>query len=377
MERIHREQFRRCVMLHGGDHRVRRLSCREQFLCMSFAQMTFRDSLRDIESCLNARPELRYHMGFRNRIARSTLADANESRDFRIYADLGQKLIAKARKLYAGEELELDLTNAAYALDSTTVTVSLGLFPWARFKKGMAGVKVHTQLDLRGSIPAFVDITAQRVHDINFLDRITPEPDAIYIMDRAYKGLARLHRFHQNGAFFVVRAFKTLDFARSRSLPKTDPRVRSDHLGHPRNFRPRRLFPDLLRKIRFVDPERGIELAFLTNLITANASDIARLYKYRWQIELFFKWIKQNLRIRSFFGNSLNAVQTQIWIAICVYVLVAIIRKELHLDLSLHRILQILSVTPFEKVPLTQLLTQKDTINADAESHNQLSFKDF
>jgi hypothetical protein len=344
---------------------------------MSFAQMTFRESLRDIESCLNARPELLYHMGFRNRVARSTLADANEARNFRIYAELGQKLISKARRLYAGEELELELTNTAYALDSTTVTVSLGLFPWARFRRGMAGVKVHTQLDLRGSIPVFVDITAQRVHDTNFLDRIVPEPGAIYVMDRAYKSFARLERFHHSGAFFVVRIFKTFDFARSRSLPKSDPCVRSDQLGHPRNFRPRRLYPHLLRKIRFIDPERNIELVFLTNLMAAEASDIARLYKYRWQIELFFKWIKQNLRIRTFFGNSLNAVQTQIWIAICVYVLVAIIRKELHLDLSLHRILQVLSVTPFEKVPLIQLLTNEARIDVAATDHNQLLFNDF
>jgi hypothetical protein len=316
-------------------------------------------------------------MGFRNRIARSTLADANEARDFLIYATLAQKLITKARRLYAGEELELELANTVYALDSTTVTVSLGLFPWARFRPGMAGVKVHTQLDLRGSIPVFVDITAQRVHDTNFLDRIIPEPGAIYVMDRAYKSFARLERFHHAGAFFVVRTFKTFDFARSRSLPRSDARVRSDQLGHPRNPRPRQLYPHLLRKIRFIDPERDIELVFLTNLMAAEASDIARLYKYRWHIELFFKWIKQNLRIRTFFGNSLNAVQTQIWIAICVYVLVAIIRKEHHLDLSLHRILQILSVTPFEKVPLAQLLTEEAEISAALDIHKQLSFKDF
>jgi hypothetical protein len=378
MAKIHREQFGRCVMRHGGDRLIRTFSCGDQFRSMAFAQMTYRESLRDIEACLNARPQLLHHMGFSGPIARSTLADANESRDFRIYADLAQFLIKRARRLYAGDELELELKNAAYALDSTTITVSLGLCPWAKFRPGQAGVKMHTQLDLRGSIPAFIHISPQRVHDVRFLELLVPEPNAIYVMDRAYLSLARLHHFHQAGAFFVVRGFDRFALSRTRSLPHSDPRIRADQIGHARKFYPRRDYPDLLRRIHFIDPsDPPADLLLVTNLLGAQALDITRLYKYRWDIELFFKWIKQNLRIRAFYGLSLNAIQTQLWIAICTYVLVALIQKELNIEASLHRILQVLSVSPFEKIPLRQLLTKDNIERIQDDVYNQLIFNGF
>jgi hypothetical protein len=339
--------------------------------------MTFRDSLRAIESCLNARPQLLYHMGFRQTIARSTLADANEGRDFRIYAELAQLLMPRARRLYAGDPLDVEIDNTTYALDSTTVSVSLGLFPWARFRGKDGGLKIHTQLDLRGPIPTLVYITEQRVNDLNFLDVVRPEPHAIYIMDRGYAGLERLNRFHRAGAFFLVRFKENFDFARSRSLPRHDPRVRSDQIGHPRNRMPRIHYPEAIRRVRYFDPENPVRLTLLTNMMHLDAVDIAALYRHRWQVELFFRWIKQNLRIRHFYGTSMNAVQTQIWIAVCVYLLIAIIHRELDLKHSLHRTLQILSVTPFEKVPLYELLTE-DRFNTQSPCiSNQLSFNDF
>lgn len=378
LARIHREQFDRCVQRYQGNRHIKSFSCGDQFRSMAFAQMTYRDSLRDIEACLNSRPQLLHHMGFSGPVARSTLADANEARDFRIYADLAQGLIRRARRLYAGEELDLDLQNTTYALDSTTITVSLGLCPWAKFRSGMAGIKVHTQLDLRGSIPAFVHITSQRVHDVRMLDVLTPEPGAIYVMDRAYMSLSRLYRFHQSGAFFVVRGFDRFALNRSRSIPHQDCRIRADQIGHARPYYPRQDYPELLRRIHFVEPsEPSADLVFVTNLLSAQAVDIAKLYKYRWDIELFFKWIKQNLRIRAFYGLSLNAIQTQIWIAICIYVLVALIQKELQISESLHRILQVLSVSPFEKVPLPQLLTKDNLERVQDDLHNQLEFKGF
>jgi hypothetical protein len=377
MSRVHREQFRRCVRRYNGDRRVRGFSCRHQFLAMAFAQMTFRDGLRDIESCINSRPQLLYHMGFRQPVARSTLADANEVRDFRIYAELAQLLIPRARRLYAGDPLGVDLSNTTYALDSTTVSVSLGLFPWARFRGKDGGIKIHTQLDLRGPIPSCIYITEQRVNDLNFLDIVVPEPQAVYIMDRGYAGLERLHRFHRCGAFFVVRFKENFDFVRSRSLPRLDSRVRSDQLGHPRNRMPRKHYPDLIRRVRYFDPENPVRLTLLTNMMHLSPVDIAELYRHRWQVELFFRWIKQNLRIRHFYGTSLNAVQTQVWIAVCVYLLIAIIHRELDLTHSLHRTLQILSVNPFEKVPLQQLLTESARRNQEPDFSNQLLFNDF
>jgi len=374
MARVHREQFRRAVAKYSGDRRVRSFSCREQFLAMAFAQMTYRESLRDIESCLNARPQMLYHMGFRGPIARSTLADANEARDYRIYAELAQHLIPRARQLYASDPLDLDLNNVVYALDSTTVSVSLGLCPWARFRGEDGGVKIHTQLDLRGSIPTFVYMTEQRVNDLNFLDKIEPEPNAIYVMDRGYAGLERLHRFHQAGAFFVVRFKQHFDWLRSSSRPHQDPRVCSDQLGHPHNRMPRRHYPTRLRRICYFDPATPVRLTWLTNLMEVDALEIAQLYHHRWQIELFFRWIKQNLRIRRFYGNSLNAVQSQIWIAVCVYLIIAIIHRELNLAHSLHQTLQILSVTPFEKTTLLELLTQAVPETNAPHLSNQLLF---
>lgn len=377
MARVHREQLRRCVVKYKGDRRVRSFSCREQFLAMAFAQMTYRESLRDIESCLNARPQMLYHMGFTSPIARSTLADANESRDFRIYAELAQLMMPRARQLYVHDPLDVEFGNTAYALDSTTVTVSLGLFPWARFRADDGGVKIHTQLDLRGSIPTFVYMTEQRVNDLNFLDVVTPEPNAIYVMDRGYLGLERLYRFHREGAFFVVRLKDNFDWSRLQSLPRTDIRIRSDQLGHPHNPMPRRHYPACLRRICYSDPETATTLSWLTNMMAADAMDIATLYRHRWQIELFFRWIKQNLRIRRFYGTSLNAVQTQIWIAVCVYLLIAIIHRELNLMCPLHRTLQLLSVTPFEKVPVDQLLTQTHSSITQTHFPNQLVFNEF
>jgi hypothetical protein len=378
ISRVHREQFNRCVTRHGGDRWVRSFSCGDQFRSMAFAQMTYRESLRDIEACLNARPQMLHHMGFSGPISRSTLADANERRSFRIYADLAQPLIRRARRLFAGEELELELRNTVFALDSTTISISLGLCPWARFRSGQAGVKVHTQLDLRGSIPTFIHITPQRVHDVRFLEELAVEPQAVYVMDRAYMSLARLYQLHQAGAFFVVRAFDRFALNRSRSLPHTDAGIRADQIGHARKFYPRKDFPELLRRIHFIDPDDSqTDLLLVTNLLTAPARDITRLYKYRWDVELFFKWIKQNLRIRAFYGLTLNAIQTQIWIAICLYVLVAIIQKELKIDASLHRILQVLSVTPFEKTPLHQLLTKDHIASVQGDIHNQLIFNGF
>ena len=378
MSRIHREQFSRCVARYGGERSVRSFSCGDQFRSMAFAQMTYRESLRDIEACLNARPQLLHHMGFSGPIAKSTLADANERRDFRMYADLAQLLIRRARHLYAGETLELELRNTAYALDSTTITVSLGLCPWARFRAGLAGVKMHTQLDLRGSIPSFIYITPQRVHDVHFLEELEPEPEAIYVMDRAYLSLARLYRFHQAGAFFVVRGFDRFALKRIRSLPHQIPGIRADQIGYPRPFYPRKDFPEPLRRIHYIDPsDPATDLLLVTNLLSAQSADITRLYKYRWDIELFFKWIKHNRRILTFYGLSLNAIQTQIWIAICLYVLVAIIQKELKVEASLHRILQVLSVSPFEKTALAQLLTENALERAEDQFHKQLIFKDF
>jgi len=358
MSVIHREQFRRCVLRHGYVERTLRLSCREQFLAMAFAQLTYRESLRDLASCLNARAQLLPRLGFRNPIARSTLADANEGRDFRMYADLARTLIPKARRLYANEPLDLQLSNTVYALDSTVVTVSLGLFPWARFRHGDGGLKIHTQMDLRGSIPTFVYVTEQRTHDVNFLDQISPEPEAIYVMDRAYVGLERLRRLHHAGSYFVVRCRDEFRFRRSVSLARADSRILSDQLGHPINPAPRSHYPTRLRRVRFHDLETDTELTLLTNLVEAAALDITTLYRYRWQIELFFRWIKQNLRIRRFYGNSINAVQSQIWIAISVYLAVVILHRQLQVHHTLHRTLQLLSVTPFEQIPLSELLTK-------------------
>lgn len=374
MDWIHPQQFQRLVDRHRGDYKVQHFSCWDQFLCMAFAQLTFRESLRDIVSCLQARPTTLYRMGIRGPVARSTLAEANEIRPWQIYADLAHGLICRGRELYKGEELEIDLANTAYALDSTTVEVSLGLFPWAKHRAYSAGVKMHTLLDLRGAIPAYIAVTPSRIHDVNILDTFPHEPGSIYVMDRGYLDFGRLYRLHRDGCFYVIRAKDNLNFVRYRSETHQDGRVRSDQVGRLRGFYSRQSYPEQMRKVHFLDPIANLDLTFLTNIFDADALSVARLYKYRWQVELFFKWIKQNLRVKAFYGTSMNAVQTQLWIAICVYVLVAIVKKQLHLPQSLHRILQVVSVHPFEKVPLQELLTELPPEPPDTDSDNQLVF---
>ena len=344
---------------------------------MAFAQLTFRESLRDIEDCLKARSDQLYHLGFRSRVCRSTLADANEVRDWRIYADLATLLVKKARRLYSGQPIDVELQQSVYALDSTTIDLCLNLFPWARFLSTKGAIKLHTLLDLRGPIPSFIEITDGRCHDVNALDLLVVEPGSFYVMDRGYVDFSRLHTLHQAGAYFVIRPKKDLHFLRYVSQP-VDPEtgLSSDHIGRLGGFYSRKNFPDKLRLVRFYDSVQDRRFCFLTNHLVLPALTICQLYKMRWQVELFFKWIKQHLRIKRFYGNSMNAVKTQVWIAVCVYVLVAILKKELELPQSLHSILQILSVSTFEKVPLNQLLTMTLPQNYEIEDHNQLMLWD-
>ena len=359
MDFLPMHQFRNCVGRYRGNHKVQQFSCLDQFLCMAFAQLTYRESLRDIEACLRAMQPKLYHMGLRGCISRSTLADANERRDWRIYADFAQVLIYMARPLYAAEELGVDLDQTAYALDSTTIDLCLSLFPWARFRKFKAAVKVHTVLDLRGNIPVFARVTHALVHDVHLLDWIVPEPGAFYVFDRAYLDYERLYRIHQASAFFVTHGRKSFRFRRLYSYPvDLSTGLRCDHTVKLVSFYPSKAYPEKLRRIRFVDAETDNRFNFITNCFTLPAFTITQIYKCRWQIELFFKWIKQHLRIKAFYGTSENAVKTQIWIAISIYVLVAIVKKELGIDLSLYTILQILSVTLFEKTPILQALSQ-------------------
>jgi hypothetical protein len=366
-------EFRRCVERYRGDSRLRGLSCWEQFLAMAFAQLTYRESLRDIEACLRALGPKRYHLGFRRRIARSTLADANETHDWRIFADFAQHLIAIARPLYVGDTLGVDLDASLYALDSTTIDLCLALFPWAKFRSHKAAVKMHTLLDLHGNIPAFIHISDGKLHDVHALDRIAIEPGAYYAMDRGYLDFERLYRFTLGSAFFVTRSKKNILLQRRYSHPvDKSTGVISDQTVILTSFASALAYPDPLRRVSYRDPETGKQLKFLTNNFTLPALTIAQIYKQRWQVELFFKWIKQHLRIKAFFGTSENAVKTQIWIAIAVYVLVAIVRKRLKLDATLYQILQILSVIPFEKTPILQAL-QSDNSQSDlAEVSNQL-----
>ena len=377
VELIHPQQFRRCVLRYRGDYKVKAFSCWDQFLCMVFAQLTFRESLRDIEDCLKARSDQLYHLGFRSRVCRNTLADANEVRDWRIYADLATLLIKKARRLYSGQPIDVELQQSVYALDSTTIDLCLNLFPWARFLSTKGAIKLHTLLDLRGPIPSFIEITDGRCHDVNALDLLVVEPGSFYVMDRGYVDFSRLHTLHQAGAYFVIRPKKDLHFLRYVSQP-VDPEtgLSSDHIVRLGGFYSRKNFPDKLRLVRFYDSVQDRRFCFLTNHLVLPALTICQLYKMRWQVELFFKWIKQHLRIKRFYGNSMNAVKTQVWIAVCVYVLVAILKKELELPQSLHSILQILSVSTFEKVPLNQLLTMTLPQNYEIEDHNQLMLWD-
>jgi hypothetical protein len=348
-------EFRKCVARYRGDYKFRGFSCFDQFLCLAFAQLTFRESLRDIQACLRSVGSKLYHMGFRGNIARSNLADANEAHDWRIYADFAHVLIQIARPMYASESLGFDLDNTVYALDSTTIDLCLSVFPWARFRARKGAIKMHTLLDLRGPIPTFIEVTDGKLADVKMLDTIVPEPDAFYVMDRAYVDFNRLHGFHCAGAFFVTRTKKGILFRRLTSRPiDASTGVRSDQTVVLSSDSARKNYPDKLRRIHYYDAEQDRHFRFLTNNFDLPALTICRLYKSRWQVELFFKWIKQHLRIKAFYGYSENAVKTQIWIAVAVYVLVAIIKKRLALDASLHEILQVLSVTLFEQVPILQ-----------------------
>ncbi len=358
MEFLPWKTFGRIVARYGGDERVRTLSCGEQYRAMAFAQLTYRESLRDIETCLSVQASKLYHMGFREPVRRSTLADANEGRDWRIYAELAQRLIAQARKLYVNEDLGLELANTVYALDSTTIDLCLSVFPWAHFRTTKAAVKMHTLLDLRGNIPSFIHISDGKLHDVHALDMLIPESGAIYVMDRGYVDFARLHVLHQAGAFFVTRTKSNMDAHRVYSAPtdRTTGIVCDQSIALNGHYT-RKNYPEHLRRIRFRDAEARKTLVFLTNHFALPALTIAALYKNRWQVELFFKWIKQHLRIKQFYGTSENAVKTQIWIAVSVYVLVAIVKRRLDLDASLYTLLQIFSVTLFEKLDLKQSLT--------------------
>ena len=370
--------FSRIVARYDGDSGVRTLSCGEQYRAMAFAQLTYRESLRDIETCLAVQASKLYHMGFSEPVRRSTLADANESRDWHIYADLAARLIVQARKLYVGEELGLELTNTVYALDSTTIDLCLSVFPWAHFRTTKAAVKMHTLLDLRGNIPSFIHISDGKLADVHALDLLIAEPGAIYVMDRAYVDFSRLHKMHQAGAFFVTRAKSNMKAHRlySASTDRTTGIICDQTIALDGQYS-RQHYPERLRRVRFRDPETGKALVFLTNHFDLPALTIAALYKNRWQVELFFKWIKQHLRIKRFYGTSENAVKTQIWIAVSVYVLVAIIKKRLGLGASLYTLMQVLSVTIFEKMPIRTALSLAMSQYDTGTENNQLELFSF
>src|ERR1035437_513843 len=372
---IHPEQFRRCVQRYEGNHRVRNFSCWDQFLAMTFAQITYRDSLADIEVCLRSRHDQLYRLGFRAAVAHSTLADANRERDWRIYADLAQLLITRARRLYADEPIGVELDQTVYALDSTTIDLCLNLFPWARFRRAKAAIKLHTLLDVRGSIPTFISISQGKQADVRILDELVLEPGAFYVMDRGYVDFQRLYGFVLAAAFFVTRSKTHLQFNRLESRPvDSSTGVRSDQIVWLRNPSSIKHYPDKLRRIHYVDADTGKSLVFLTNNFELPALIIALLYKSRWKVELFFKWIKQHLRLKHFYGTSDNAVKTQIWISICVYVLVVIVKKQLASERSLYSILQILSVNAFAKESLHQVLSDSASQNREGDICNQLIF---
>jgi hypothetical protein len=365
--------FRRCVIRYRGEFKVKSFSCLDQFLCMAFAQLTYRESLRDIEVCLRAQSSKLYHLGIRSAVARNTLANANAVRDWRIYADFAQGLIGIARRLYLQEPFGVDLQETVYALDATTIDLCLSVFPWAVFRSTKAAIKLHTLLDLRGNIPTFIHISDGKVHEVNILDQLLPEPGAFYIMDRGFLDFERLYRFHEAGSFFVTRGKLNLKVQRRYSHPvdRTTGLI-CDQSVVLTGFYSHQGFEAPLRRIRIKDPETAKTLIFLTNNFVLPALTITELYRCRWQVELFFKWIKQHLRIKAFFGTSENAVKSQIWIAVSAYVLVAIVKKRLHLPASLYEILQILSLTMFEKIPLDQLLAQTNSDQIQPISDNQL-----
>lgn len=378
MEFFPRHEFDKAVRRYQGNRRVRGFSCRDQFLAMAFAQLTYRESLRDIETCLRSVQSKLYHMGFRGGISRSTLADANRSRDWRIYADFAQVLIDRTRALYVDEPLGFELSHTAYALDSTTIDLCLSLFPWAPFRRHKAAVKLHTLLDLRGNIPCFMRISHGKMHDVKILDELPIERGAFYVMDKAYVDFARLYRFEQQAAYFVTRAKRNLDYRRreSRSIDK-QVGLRSDQVIALAGVKSSTLYPSALRRIHYYDATNDRRFYFLTNNLQLPALTITELYRSRWRIELFFKWIKQHLRIKAFYGNSPNAVRTQVWIAVSTYLLVAILKKELKINRSLSEILQILSVNPFEKTLLLPLLTDQNHRFPDTPRPKQLPLFDF
>ena len=372
MDFLPTHEFRSCVERYNGNYKIKSFSCWDQYLCMAFAQLTYRESLRDIQACLRSANRKLYHMGIRGKVSRNTLAHANQVRDWRIYADFAHVLIGRARQLYAGDTFGIELEQSVYALDATTIDLCLSLFPWATFRRRKGAVKLHTLLDLRGNIPTIAVITPGRVHEVNILDEIPIEPGAIYILDRAYLDFGRLHRIHQSSAFFVTRAKSGFRFRRLYSQPVDKASgLQCDQIVSLHGFYARKDYPGKLRRIRFYDSDQDRRLVFLTNNTTLPALTVARLYKCRWQIELFFKWIKQHLRIKAFYGTSENAVKTQIWIAISIYVLVAIVKKRLGLDQSLYTILQILSVTLFEKTPILQALSGTRCENHADQNDNQ------
>jgi len=369
--------FRKCVERYRGNHKIRSFTCWDQFLCMAFAQLTYRESLRDIQACLRVSQRKLYHMGIRGKVSRNTLANANKVRDWRIYADFAHVLISEARALYANDGFAVELDNTAYALDASTIDLCLSLFPWAKFRKTKSAVKLHTLLDLRGNIPTLVIITDGKVHDVNILDDLVAEPGAIYIMDRGYLDFARLYSMHRSQAFFIIRAKKNFDCRRlySRRIDKSTG-LQCDQVVVLNSYYAHKGYPEKLRRVRYFDSQNNKRLVFLTNNFDLPALTIADLYRCRWQVELFFKWIKQHLRIKKFYGTSANAVKTQIWIAISVYVLVAIVKKRLNLDISPYTILQILSVSLFEKAPILKALSSDGYENEKQYPHNQLMLFD-
>jgi hypothetical protein len=377
MDHVSQTTFQTCVARYHGERNASRFSCWDQFLCMAFAQLTYRESLRDIEACLRAVQSKLYHVGIRARVARSTLADANEGRDWRIYADFAQSLIRTARELYLTDGFGVALADTVYALDATVIDLCLSVFPWARYRRHDAAVKLHTQMDLRGSIPTVVHITEGKRPDVTFLDTVAIEAGAIYIMDRGYVDFARLHRFVDEAGFFVTRTKRGIRFHRCASRPVAFASgLISDHTVRLVTKAARRNYPEPLRRVHYVDPDTKKRLRFLTNNFTLPALTIARLYKCRWQVELFFKWIKQHLRIKAFYGTSENAVKTQIWIALSVYVLVAVVKKRLALDVSLYKLLQVLSITLFEKMPISTAVFDVGVKVDDIDDCNQLQLFD-
>ncbi|MEO5715304.1 MAG: IS4 family transposase [Luteolibacter sp.] len=377
LDLIHRQTLDRLVQRYDAESRVRHFGCRQQLICMVFAQLTWREGLRDIVTCLNAKPSTLHHLGFTQPVAKSTLADANEQRDWRLWEDLAKTLMRKTRPLYSGDDLGLELENTIYALDSTTIDLSLTLFPWADFRKTKAGIKLHTQIDLRGPIPTCIHITGARQHDVGWLDNLIFEAGAFYLMDRGYMDFTRLILIANAGAFFVTRAKSNLQFTRHYSIPVDRfTGLRSDHVGKPTLAKSGQAFPALLRKVRCYDSETEKELIFLTNNLEIPELTVAMLYKMRWRIELFFRWIKGHLRIKHFYGTSPNAVKTQIWIAVATYLMISILHKQLKLPGTLHRTLQLLSVHPFEKITLNELLTEPDHRTLHDMNCNQLNLFD-